>query len=62
LKFCNFIFCPSYIIAVTINEYCDLLRIKKYQTSENPELNFQIKQKEIKLASFGVNIKELKFE
>jgi hypothetical protein len=50
------------LIAVTINEYCDLLRIKKYQTSENPELNFQIKQKEIKLASFGVNIKELKFE
>lgn len=50
------------LIAVTINEYCDLLRIKKYQTVENAELNFQIKQKEVKLASFGVNIKELKFE
>lgn len=50
------------LINVTINEYCDLLRIKRCQTCENSELNFQIKQKEIKLASFGINIKELKFD
>lgn len=50
------------LINITINEYCDLLRIKKYETAGNAELDFQIKQKEIKLNSFGVNIKELKFE
>jgi len=50
------------LIDVTIKEYCDLLRIKKYQTTENPELTFQLKEKEIKLAAFGVNIKELQFD
>ena len=30
------------LIDTTIREYCDLLRIKKYQTTENPELNFQL--------------------
>lgn len=50
------------LMDTTIKEYCDLLRIKKYQTSDNPELNFQLKEKEIKLAAFGINIKELKFD
>lgn len=50
------------LIDTTIREYCDLLRIKKYQTTENPELNFQLKEKEIKLTTFGINTKELKFD
>jgi len=50
------------LVDITINEYCDLLRIKKYQTSDNQELDFQIRAKEVKLAAFGINIKELQFE
>lgn len=50
------------LVDVLINEYCDLLRIKKYQTTDNEELNFQIRAKEVKLATFGINVKELQFE
>ena len=50
------------LIDTTIREYCDLLRIKKYQATENPELNFQLKEKEIKLTTFGINTKELRFD
>ena len=50
------------LVDITINEYCDLLRIKKYQTSDNQELDFQIRAKEVKLAAFGINITELQFE
>lgn len=50
------------LVDITIKEYCDLLRIKKCQTNENTELNFQIREKEVKLAAFGINIKELQFE
>jgi len=50
------------LVDITINEYCDLLRIKNCQTSDNKELEFQIRAKEVKLAAFGINIKELQFE
>ncbi len=50
------------LIDITIKEYCDLLRIKKYQTADNPELAFQIKEKQVKLTAFGINVKELSFE
>lgn len=50
------------LVDITIKEYCDLQRIKKCQTNDNTELNFQIKEKKVKLAAFGINIKELQFE
>lgn len=50
------------LMDITIKKYCDLLRIKKYQTADNPELDFQIKEKQVKLTAFGINVKELSFE
>ena len=49
------------IIEITIRTYCNLLRIKKYETGENPELKFQLKEARAKLAIYGVNIQELEY-
>ena len=44
-----------------IKRYCDLQRIKKFETGENPELEFQLKEAKTELTAFGVNIEELKY-
>ena len=49
------------IIEIAIRTYCNLLRIKKYETGENPELEFQLKEARAKLAIYGVNIQELEY-
>lgn len=49
------------IIDIAIRTYCNLQRIKKHETSENPELEFQLKEAKVKLAIYGVNIQELEY-
>lgn len=39
---------------VTIDFYVNLQRIKKAQTGENPELNYQLKVYENKLTALGI--------
>lgn len=46
---------------VAINRYVDLMRIKAYETSENKELEYQIKVAKVKLSSFGIDYSELEF-
>lgn len=43
---------------VTIDFYVNLQRIKKAQTGENPELEYQLKVYENKLAALGIPAKD----
>lgn len=50
------------LIAVTIDRYTDLQRIKKANGStENTELDYQIKVAVAKLSSLGVNVEDITF-
>ncbi|MDE6893403.1 MAG: hypothetical protein K2P50_16560 [Lachnospiraceae bacterium] len=46
---------------IAIDYYVNLMRIKANETSENKELDFQIKIAKIKLSSFGIDYSELDF-
>ena len=48
-------------IEVAIRTYCNLLRIKKCDKGDNPELEFQLKEARAKLGIYGVNIQELEY-
>lgn len=48
------------MVATAIDYYCNLQRIKKANgNTENPVLDYEIKVAMVKLASFGINVKEL---
>ncbi|MBR1597907.1 MAG: hypothetical protein IJ661_03215 [Lachnospiraceae bacterium] len=48
------------LIAVTIDKYTDLQRIKKANgEQENQELEYQIKITTAKLASYGVSVEDI---
>ena len=49
----------SELIAVLIDKYTDLQRIKKANGVENAELDYQIKVTTAKLASMKVNVEDL---
>lgn len=44
---------------VAIDYYVNLMRIKVAQTSENKELDYQIKVAKVKLSTFSIDISEL---
>ncbi len=44
-----------------IDTYVNLMKIKKYETGENKELDFQIKVTKVKLSIFGIDISELEY-
>ena len=46
---------------IAIDYYVNLMRIKAHETSENKELDYQIKIAKVKLSSFGIDYSELEF-
>lgn len=46
---------------VAIDYYVNLMRIKANQTSENKELDFQIRVAKVKLSTFSIDITELEY-
>ncbi len=46
---------------VAIDNYVNLMRIKKCETGENKELDYQIKVAKVKLSNFGIDISELEY-
>lgn len=46
---------------VAIDYYVNLMRIKANQTSENKELDYQIKVAKIKLSTFSIDTAELAY-
>ncbi len=44
-----------------IDWYINLLRIKRYQKDENPELEYQIKVQRNKLHSLGINTDDYEY-
>ena len=44
---------------VAIDYYVNLMHIKAAQTSENKELDYQIKVAKVKLSTFSIDISEL---
>lgn len=49
------------IIDMAIRVYCNLQRIKKHETGENPELEYQLKEAKARLTVYGVNIQDLEY-
>lgn len=49
------------MITYEINTFTNLLRIKKYATEENPELEYQIKISRAKLEAYGIVTENLLF-
>lgn len=45
-----------------IDYYINLVRIKKYQKENNPELEFQLKTQKNKLHSMGINTEDFEYE
>lgn len=45
-----------------IDYYINLVRIKKYQKENNPELEFQLKIQKNKLHSMGINTEDFEYE
>lgn len=46
---------------VAIDHYVNLMRIKANQTSENKELDYQIKVAKVKLSIFSIDVTELEY-
>lgn len=44
------------------NIYINLIRIKRYQKENNPELEYQLKTQRIKLHNLGVNTDDFEYE
>ena len=49
------------IIDMAIRTYCNLQRIKKHETGENPELEYQLREAKARLTVYGVNIQDLEY-
>lgn len=49
------------MINTEINTFTSLMRIKKYQKEENPELEYQIRISKAKLEAFGIVTETLLF-
>lgn len=49
------------IIDMAIRIYCNLQRIKKHETGENPELEYQLREAKARLTVYGVNIQDLEY-
>lgn len=47
------------LIAITIDRYAELQRIKKAEQGENVELDYAIKLAVAKLSSLGVNVEDI---
>lgn len=47
---------------VNIDYYVNLIRIKKFQTEINPELEYQLKIQKNKLNALGVNTEEFEYD
>lgn len=47
---------------VNIDYYVNLIRIKKFQTEINPELEYQLKVQKNKLHALGVNTEEFEYD
>ena len=47
---------------VNIDYYINLIRIKRHQKENNPELEFQLKTVKNKLHSKGVNTKDFEYD
>lgn len=50
------------MINVLIDKFTDLQRIKKAESGENEELNYQIKVTKAKLESFGIITEDLEIK
>lgn len=46
---------------IAIDNYVNLIRIKKHQKEVNEELDYQIKVAKLKLSTFGIDISELEY-
>lgn len=46
---------------IAIDNYVNLMRIKKHQNETNEELDYQIKIAKVKLSTFGIDISELEY-
>ena len=49
------------MINIEIDKFTSLMRIKKYQTEDNPELEYQIRISKAKLEAFGIITETLVF-
>lgn len=49
------------MINIEIDKFTSLMRIKKYQTEDNPELEYQIRISKAKLEAFGIVTETLVF-
>ena len=49
------------MISYEIDYYVNLIRIKKAERAENPELDYQLKVQKNKLAALGVNTENYEF-
>ncbi len=49
------------MINIEIDKFTNLMRIKKYQTEDNPELEYQIRISKAKLEAFGIVTETLVF-
>ena len=49
------------MITVEIDKFANLMRIKKYQKEENPELEYQIRISRSKLQGYGIVTEDLEF-
>ena len=49
------------MITYEIDYYVNLIRIKKAEQAENPELDYQLKVQKNKLAALGVNTENYEF-
>ncbi len=49
------------MINIEIDKFTSLMRIKKYQTEDNPELEYQIRISRAKLEAFGIVTETLVF-
>lgn len=46
---------------ILIDNYINLMRIKKCQREVNEELEYQIKTTKVKLSTFGIDVSELEY-
>ena len=50
------------VINFEINIYVNLMRIKKAEKADNPELDYQLKVQKNKLAALGVNTESFEYQ
>lgn len=50
------------MLQMEINYYVNLIRIKRFQTENNPELEYQLKVQRNKLATLGINTSDYEYD